>query len=210
MNLSYLYSKIFKRLRGKSVKNSNLHPSCVIYSGSNIVNCKIDKYSYIGYDCQFVNTEVGSFCSVSDHVFVGGLEHPMNWVSTSPVFEDVKQSGPQKRFSLFKVDNTVMTIIGSDVWIGHGATIKAGVVIGHGAVIGSNAMVTKDVPPFAIVAGVPAKLIKYRFDEATITDLLKTKWWTLSDNQISIVAQYIKNPKAFIEKVREIVDIETI
>ena len=134
----------------------------------------------------------------------------MNWVSTSPVFEDVKHSGHTKRFSLFKVDNVVKTAIGSDVWIGHGATIKAGVTIGHGAVIGSNAMVTKDVPPYAIVAGVPAKVIKYRFDEDTIIDLLKSEWCTLSDNQISIVAQFIKNPRTFIEKVKEIVDIETI
>lgn len=210
MNLSYLYSKIFKRLHGKSVLNSSVHSSSVIYSGSNILNCKIDKYSYIGYDCQFVNTEMGAFCSVADHVYVGGPEHPMSWVSTSPVFEDVKHSGPAKRFSLFKVDNAVMTRIGSDVWIGHGATIKAGVTIGHGAVIGSNAMVTKDVPPYAIVGGVPANVIKYRFDEDTIMDLLKSEWWTLSDNQISIVAQFIKNPKTFIEKVKEIVNIEKI
>ena len=74
--------------------------------------------------------------------------------------------------------------IGNDVWVGFGATILSGVTIGDGAVIGARALVAKDVPPYAIVGGVPAKVIKYRFDDATIGRLLKLKWWNCKEKKI--------------------------
>jgi virginiamycin A acetyltransferase len=96
------------------------------------------------------------------------------------------------------------TVVGNDVWIGHGVTIKGGVKIGNGAVIGSGAVVTKDVPPYAVVAGVPAKIVKYRFDNATIRELQATEWWSLSDEKLSIVGPFVKDPMLFIAKVNEI------
>ena len=89
-----------------------------------------------------------------------------------------------------------MTFIGHDVWIGHGVTIKQGVRIGNGAVIGSNTMVTKDVPPFAIVGGVPAKVIRYRFSKEVIDRLEEIQWWNLPDEKITEVVElfHIKNP----------------
>ncbi len=90
------------------------------------------------------------------------------------------------------------TEIGSDVWIGMGAYIKAGVRIGNGAIIGMGSIVTKDVPPYAIVAGNPAKIIKYRFEEETIKDLIDISWWDRSEVEI------IQNAKAF-ENADEII-----
>lgn len=200
MKLNYIYAKAFKKfLRGKAVINSEIDKTAKINSGVSITNSKIGRYSNIGYDDEINNAEIGNFCSFSDHVYIGGDEHPLEWVSTSPVFESVKHSGPKRKFAEFDVPKGKRTIIGSDVWIAHGVCIKAGVTVGTGAAIGSGAVVTKDVPPYAIVAGVPAKIIRYRFDENTIKQLLETKWWNLSDEQLEKVAKYMKDPKQFIE-----------
>lgn len=185
MTLSYIYGKIIKKLHGTCVLNSLVDKTAAIGPSCNIVGSKIAKYSYCGPGSHIVNTDIGAFCSISDHVFIGGAEHPSNRISTSPVFQKEKHSGPKKRFARFSVPTTKTTVIGNDVWVGHNVTIKQGVVVGDGAIIGSNALVTKDVPPYAIVGGVPAKIIKYRFPEEVINELLKTEWWNLSDEEIS-------------------------
>lgn len=196
MTLSYIYGKLAKKLQGTCVKNSSIDKTSVVGTSCNVVGSKMNRYSYCGNDCQIVNTEIGAFCSISDHVFIGGAEHPMDWVSTSPVFQNVRHSGPKKRFAMFDVPKSKKTIIGNDVWIGHGVTIKQGVTIGNGAVIGSNALVTKDVLPYAIVGGVPAKTIKYRFSPIVIDRLEEVRWWNLPDEEIAkrIDLFHIKNP----------------
>jgi len=204
MNLLYLYSKLIKKLHGKSVLYSSIHNSASIGANCNIVNCTLDKYSYIGHDSQCVNSSVGAFCSISDHVFVGGAEHPITWVSTSPAFENVVGSHIRKRFTKYDVPEPKTTKIGNDVWIGHGAIIKAGVSVGDGAVIGAGAVVTKDVPPYAIVAGVPAIVIKYRFSEDTIKRLLESRWWILGDDKIEQIAPYVKDTDRFLDELSKI------
>jgi len=200
MDLSYLYGKFFKKIvRGRCVINSNIHKTAKINSGATIVDSTIGRYTYTCYDDEIVNCEIGQFCSISDEVVIGGAEHPTSWVSTSPVFQNVKHSGPKKKFSEFDFEGIKKTVIGNDVWIGRRAIIKAGVTVGDGAVIGSGSVVTKDIPPYAIVGGVPAKVIKYRFDENTIAELLKTKWWDLPDEKIESVAYLINKPADFLE-----------
>lgn len=196
MKLLYLYSKFIKKIQGTCVNNSSIDKTAVVGTSCNVVRLVMDRYSYCGDNCQIVNAEIGAFCSISDHVFIGGAEHPIDCVSTSPVFQNKHHSGPSKRFAKFDFPKTKKTIIGNDVWIGHGVTIKQGVVIGNGAVIGSNALVTKDVPPYAIVGGVPAKTIKYRFLQEVIDRLEEIQWWNLPDEKITEVVElfHIKDP----------------
>lgn len=99
-------------------------------------------------------------------------------------------------------DNKGDIVVGNDVWIGYEAVIFAGVTIGDGAVIGARAVVTKDVPPYTVVGGVPAKPIKKRFNDETITELLKLKWWNWSEEKISQNIKSIQSGN--IERIRRI------
>lgn len=205
MNIPYIYAKLFKKiLRGKAIANSTIDKTTKVNSGCSIVCSHIGRYNNIGYDNEINNAVIGNFCSFSDHVFIGGDEHPLEWVSTSSVFESVKHSGPSKKFASFDVPSQKITTIGNDVWIAHNVCIKAGVKVGTGAAIGTGAVVTKDIPPYAIVAGVPAKVLKYRFDEDTIAKLEASEWWNLSDEQLESVAQYIKDPIKFVESINKL------
>ena len=199
MKLSYLYSKFFKKIvRGKSILHSTIHKTAVVNSGCSVVNSSVGKCSYLGYDAEIVNCKIGAYCSIAGNVHIGGAEHPTDWVSTSPVFQKVKHSGPTLRYAEHELPSLKQTIVGNDVWIGVGAIIKQGVKIGDGAIVGSGAVVTKDVAPYSIVGGCPAKLIRYRFDEKTIAELNAIQWWNMSDEMLSQLGKYATNVNEFI------------
>ena len=205
MTLSSLYAKFFKRiLRGKSVINSNIDKTSVINAGCNICNTTMGRHSYCGYDCEIYDAKIGNYCSIAGQVYIGGAEHPISWVSTSPVFQDIRRSDPPKRFAKKKLASNKITNIGNDVWIGYRAIIKQGVNIGDGAVIASGAVVTKDVVPYSIVGGCPARHIKFRFSEDIINEMLAISWWELSDEELLKVAESIDNPIEFIEKIKSV------
>ena len=176
--IEYYWYKILKKLRRQSVKNSKIHPSSKIEPGSNVMNSTMDKHSFCGYDCQIYNSDIGSFCSIADNVIIGPSSHPYNWVGGSPVFYSGKDSVKAK-FSEFDREVSLRTVIGSDVLIGINAIIKGGVKIGHGSIIGMGSVVTKDVEPYTIVGGCPAKIIKKRFNDNIILGLLESKWWEI-------------------------------
>lgn len=142
--------------------------------------------SYIAHDCDFWG-KLGRFCSVAPRVEVVTGTHPYTYpfVSTSPFFfSPLKQNGyalyskPQFQEERFAdEEKRYPVVVGNDCWIGQSAKIISGVTIGDGAMILAGAVVTKDVPPYAIVGGVPAKVLRYRYDPETIAMLLEIKWW---------------------------------
>lgn len=158
-------------------KSSSFSEYTHLYAKSVVINSTIGRFSYLA-NTRITNATIGGFCSIGPEVIIGGLgAHPTHLVSSHPVFySTLKQAG-----ITFCTSNTLEelqpVIIGHDVWIGARALVLDGVTIGNGAVIAAGAVVTQDVPPYAIVGGVPAKLIRYRFDTQTIDKLVSLDWW---------------------------------
>ncbi len=149
---------------------------------------KIGKYTYSAKNINIPypnRVEIGSFVSISSNVTLGHGEHPVHYLSTSPYLYLNGLGFKTNNYPQFEIpDKNEKIIIENDVWIGEGVFVKNGVKICNGAVVGAHSVVTKDVPPYAIVAGVPAKIIRYRFDQNTIDTLLDLKWWELPDKII--------------------------
>ncbi|MDE8346267.1 MAG: CatB-related O-acetyltransferase [Acidocella sp.] len=146
----------------------------------------------------YFNVEIGRYTSIGEDVQIGRGDHPTNWVSTSPAFYMANLFRVGEKFdgaSLYhnfspslppgKIATQLKTTkIGNDVYIGHGAFIRPGVTIGHGAIIAANAVVVKDVPAYAVVAGNPAIIRKYRIAEDLIQPMLDVKWWDYAPWQL--------------------------
>lgn len=202
MKFLYYWSKILKKLRGSSIINSTIHISSKVESGSLIVNTTIDKHSFCGYDCQLINSKIGSYCSLSNNIVMGGGKHPLEWVAMSPVFYEGRDS-VRAKFSIHKREKAQRITVGNDVWIGEKVLIKQGVKIGTGAVVGMGSVVTKDVPDYAIVGGNPARVIRMRFDKELIEALLQSKWWEYDDVKLKKYAQFFTVPQLFLSKLKE-------
>ncbi|WP_235897637.1 DapH/DapD/GlmU-related protein [Neoaquamicrobium microcysteis] len=139
----------------------------------------VDDYSYFERHGEAIYTSIGKFCSIAANVRINALEHPMERVTTHKV-----TYRPNEYFKFLGVDQTFrerrrakQVRIGNDVWIGHGAVIMPGVNVGDGAVVGANAVVTKDVAPYEIVAGMPARRLRMRFAEEVAARLQALAWW---------------------------------
>jgi acetyltransferase-like isoleucine patch superfamily enzyme len=146
---------------------------------------------------------IGKYCSFAGDVTIMlGGEHRADWVSTFPFNTFIEEWRNIKGHPTSKGD----LVIGNDVWIGYGATILCGISIGDGAIIGARAVVTKNVEPYSIVAGNPAKLIKYRFEANTIKELLEIRWWDLPRDDIAaLVPQLLSGDTAnLIDRVRKL------
>jgi acetyltransferase-like isoleucine patch superfamily enzyme len=160
---------------------SSLGRMCHVLDGGLILNSRIGCYSYVGRHSVMQNCTVGNYCSIAESVILGLGCHPLDRFSTSPVFyrrincfhtEIVSDDPSVTEFKLIEV--------GNDVWIGARAVVMDGVKIGNGAVIAAGAVVTRDVPPYAIVAGVPARILRYRADESRRRLWAEKQWWNLA------------------------------
>jgi acetyltransferase-like isoleucine patch superfamily enzyme len=181
----------------KLIKNSKVSKKSKVMYGVTLRNVSLDDYSYIGENSVISYCSIGKYCSIADNTYIGGGSHPLSFVSTSPAFCEGRNC-LNKHFAYHQFNSYRSITIGNDVWIGKGVCIKAGVIISDGAVVGMGAVVTKDIGPYEIWAGNPAKLIRKRFDEQTIQKLLKIKWWNKSEEELEKIAGTFNNVNDFI------------
>ena len=166
----------------------------------------IDAYSYIGTSCDISNTRIKRFCSIAGNCRIGTATHTMNNISTSPIFT-LKNNATKISWTKKSIlhNNKIEEVnIGNDVWIATRVIIKGGVTIGDGAIIGAGAVVVKDVPPYAVVGGVPAKVLKYRFEQPIIDKLLEIQWWNALDEKIINNISYFQTEDITLEKLNEL------
>jgi len=158
--------------------NSRLGRAILLSTGVCLRDVQIGDYSYLGPGCNCADASIGKFCSIASEVWIGMGTHPLEpFASTHPIFY-LRGPFPSWNFAdQNRRSEYVHTTIGNDVWIGLRAAVLDGITVGDGAVIAAGAVVTKDVPPYAIVGGVPARIIRYRFTPQIIQSLLEFKWW---------------------------------
>lgn len=187
-----------------------------IFEGNNyvgqrthVLNSYIGCGTYFMDNCWFRNARIGRFCSIaSDVKMVSGKEHPVRkYVSTSPIFHLKKSliktyvaESCYESYKKCKGDCQYECIIGNDVWIGTRAIIMGAISIGDGAIVGAGAIVTKDIPPYAIAAGVPAKIIGYRFEDEQIQKLISIRWWDMPEEWLREHADQFADIECFLEQ----------
>lgn len=175
-----------------NVERCQFENNVVINRRSYINDSFVGKFTYMGINTTMNYTKIGAFCSIARNVDIGGFNHDYRKLTTMPAFRfNQTKSGGGKLENNSRYHD--YCIIGNDVWIAAGAQVLHNVTIGDGAVIGANAVVTKDIPPYAIAVGVPARVIGYRCDEKLIDSLLEVKWWDWPNEVLIENMDYIIN-----------------
>lgn len=162
--------------------NCSFSNKILIGAFTRIHKSKIGDYTRIKPLCSIFNANIGKYCSIAKGVKIGLGRHPVNLISTNSIF--YKSGIRDDWWRKLNFDEELPVEIGNDVWIGLESTILDGVKIGDGAIIAAKSVVTKDVPPYAIVGGIPARIIKFRFNKDIIEKLLELRWWDYSDIEI--------------------------
>ena len=181
-----------KLFRNSVVIGSKLADGCTVGNDTNVERCQFENnvlinrrsfvndsqigmYSYAGINLTMNWTKLGRFCSIGRNVDIGGFDHDYNKVTTMPEFRWNQMAVGGGKIP--DIVNHDYCIVGNDVWIAAGAQVLHKARIGDGAIVGGGAVVTHDVPPYAIAVGIPAKIIGFRFDQRFIYDLMEIQWW---------------------------------
>lgn len=165
-----------------------------IYNDVKTIDSSVNAYSYIAAEAIVFYATVGRFCSIGPRVIVGHGEHPVDFISTHPsFFSKSLQCGISFASGNNSFEETARVSIGNDVWIGANAYLRNGIKIDDGAIVAAGAVVTHDVPAYAVVGGVPARIIKYRFSAEEIDVLKKISWWDWSEEYLKAAADILSS-----------------
>lgn len=186
--LKWLLSKFFYEFKyskqnlsvGYFVRFSNCSFGCnnTLYEAASLSNVKLGDFTFIGVASKIANAQIGKFSSIGSEVLIGLGKHPSrDFVSTHPIFYSTHKQAQETFVSSSGFEEFAECKIGNDVWIGSRAVVLDGVTIGDGAIVAAGAVVTKDVPAYAVVGGVPAKVLRYRFEATEVEFLNQIKWW---------------------------------
>jgi len=178
----------------------NMSDTSICNSPFNLQRVKINDFTYIDKNSNISNTSIGKFCSIGPNLFCGWGIHPINGLTTSPMFYSTKIQNGFSYSKVDKIEERKQIFIGNDVFIGANVIILDGVVIGDGAIIGAGAVISKDIPAYAVAVGCPIKIIKYRFEPEQIKALLKIQWWNFEDTKLKDVEKYFFDIDTFIHK----------
>lgn len=185
-----------------SISQSEFERYVVIFNNTQLYRAKVNAYSYIQMNGRIFNCNIGRFCSIAASVTIAPGMHDMTKVATNPIFVQKSTPLPKVFAKNDNINDSAPVNIGHDVWIGEKVVILDGVTIGNGAVIAAGAVVNRDVDPYSVVGGVPAKHIKYRFDRSTIDLLQESRWWDFSDEWFERNAELMIDTERFIEKLK--------
>lgn len=182
---------------------STFHRYARVYRKVKIVNSSIGAYTYIAPRTDILYADIGKFCSIGPDCLIGLPEHSLKNLSTSPIFTSRKNATNLRWAKEDTFNEFTRVQLGNDIWIGSRTIIKGGVKIGHGAIIGAGAIVTKDIPNYAIAVGVPAHVIKYRFEEEIIKKLLEIEWWDFSEDLLKKSIKFFNEDNINIQSLTE-------
>ncbi|WP_086868365.1 CatB-related O-acetyltransferase [Kosakonia pseudosacchari] len=186
------FKALFLKVKGYNIHYSaKIHPGVslskksVINSHVSMIYCSIDDYSYISNYSSVRDVSIGKFCSIGRHVKIGLGGHPTHLLSTSPfIYKKFFLGYVGLSLKNLEIQEYKKTVIGNDVWIGDNVIIPGGITVGDGVIIATGAVVTRDLEPYGIYAGIPAKKIGQRKIIEKYKSLIGTAWWDLSDDEI--------------------------
>lgn len=189
---------------GCAIFDSSFDNNTAVYQNCTLSHTHFGAYSYVNENAAMGNLTLGRFTSIGPEFICGYGEHPTNFVTTSPIFYSTRKQCGISFTETSRYDEQHQTVIGNDVWIGARTFVRDGVKIGDGALIAAGAVVTADVPDYAIMGGVPAKLIRYRFPEDVVQQLLEIQWWNWSEDRLRAAQSQLAQPDvhSFIEWAR--------